>query len=308
MATVGTFDGVHRGHRLVIEALRHEAQSRDFTPLLLTFTSHPLTTIAPERAPATIMPTATKLRLLHDTGINVEAIDFDPELRRMTARQWLAHLRDTYGVSALLLGHDNTFGSDGRSLTHADYRRLAAEVGMDIIDAPVQPGISSSAIRKAIARGDMKAAAEMLGHPFTMEGCVEHGRQLGRQLGFPTANLRTAEGTILPAPGVYAAIAADADTEPHTAVLNIGSRPTVDTDGRIVPEAHICDINADLYGRHLTLLIVERIRDERKFESLEKLQEAIAADVQMARAITAPLMHDMKKSDLNGAFFLSDAE
>lgn len=287
IAAVGTFDGVHQGHITLLDALRRQAADRGMRPLVVTFTSHPLATIAPERAPYMLTSLDEKLNRLRDCGVDVVAMTFDEHLRRLTANQWLTLLRDRYGVRAIMLGHDNTFGSDGQHMTHTQYAGMARQLGMETIEAPVLPAVSSSAVRHAVSEGRMDDAERMLGRPFAINGTVVHGRQLGRRLGFPTANLRTPPGIILPPTGVYAAMVEGADTQARPAVLNIGRRPTVENDGVIIPELHIPGLHRDLYGKTLTVSILRLMRGECKFPSTDTLRLAIAHDTQQALEIAA---------------------
>ncbi|MCM1369549.1 MAG: riboflavin biosynthesis protein RibF [Candidatus Amulumruptor caecigallinarius] len=278
IATVGNFDGVHRGHVGVVAAMAREGRLTGRTPLVVTFDKHPLEIVAPGRAPKMLCTLSGRVKLLRNLGVEVEVVSFTPELCRLTAREWLQYLYDMHEVRALMLGYDNRFGSDGHSLTEEDLIRIGSETGMSVSVGPVVAGCSSSAARRAVAAGDMRQAAEILGRPFMLPGRVVAGRQLGRKLGFPTANIDVAPQLIMPQPGVYAADVA-IEGKMRKGVVNIGVRPTVEGDGRLGVELHVAGFSGNLYGQELRVEFGARIRDERKFDSLDALKEQIKADV-----------------------------
>lgn len=282
IATVGTFDGVHRGHRRVIDTLLEEGRRRRLAPLLITFSNHPLQVVAPQRAPGMLSTTEEKSRALAEFPLAVSMLTFDRELCGLSARKWMERLRDEYGVRALVIGYDNTFGCDGRKLRHEDFHTLGRETGIEIIDAPEIAGISSSAIRKSLLAGEPERAAEMLGYQYPLSGIVVEGKQLGRKLGFPTANISADAGKILPAEGVYAVAVEGIGEHPLPGVVNIGRRPSVESTASVSVECHLPGFSGDLYGRRLTLRFLSRLRDERRFSTLEELRSAIAADTERA--------------------------
>lgn len=285
VVTTGTFDGVHIGHREVLSTLEMISGEQSLHPMVVTFDRHPLSTIAPDRAPGLLMLPEERDRILSESGAEVVDLPFDEELRRLTARQWLERLRDGYDARILLLGYDNTFGSDGRGMTLADYARLGRELGVEVLQAPRIEGISSSAIRRALADGDIEYAAGMLGRKWSLTAPVVHGRHVGSALGFPTANMRPDSRLLLPAPGVYAAMARLDNGEEYPAVTNIGYRPSFDDAPGLSVETHIPGIDADLYGSVLTLVPERRLRGERKFDSMQSLRRQIDADVREALQI-----------------------
>lgn len=280
--TTGTFDGVHPGHREVVRHLLEIGDRRGLRPVAVTFDRHPLQVISPERAPKMICTPDERDSMLRDLGVEVRRVTFDEDLRRLTARSWLERLRDSLGMRLLVTGYDHTFGSDGLGMSLADYRRLGVETGVDIEPAPLVEGFSSSAIRRAVATGDMTEAKRLLGRPFTLSGSVIEGKRLGRTIGYPTANLLTAPGLQLPRHGVYAAMAILDDGRRFPAVVNVGTRPTVTPGGAISIEAHLSGLHEDIYGKKLTLGFIARLRDERRFPSLDSLQLQIAADLKKA--------------------------
>lgn len=277
-AAIGTFDGVHRGHEAVLATLCDIARERGLTPIAVTFDRHPLDLIAPARAPKAITTIERKSRLLLRAGVSPVVLPFDEELRSTTALEWMQRLRRDYGVEAIVVGYDNTFGSDGINLSIADYRRLAKEIGIDIVEAPFVEGTSSSAVRKAVAEGDVARAAKMLGRPYRLSGTVVDGNRLGRTIGFPTANISPDPVLAIPADGVYSALALLSDGTKHPAMVNIGRRPTVRRGDRRTIEAHIIDWQGDLYGSPISLDLVARLRDEKRFNSIEALREQLEED------------------------------
>lgn len=277
-AAVGTFDGIHIGHAEVLRTVKLEAQKRGYEPLAFTFDRHPLSLIAPERAPLAITSVERKGKLIQRMGVTPVVMPFDEDMRATTAADWMRLLRDKYGVKLLVVGYDNTFGSDGVNLSIADYARIGESLGIEVVEAPYVAGVSSSAVRKAIASGDVEKAAEMLDRPFTISGTVVEGNKLGRTIGFPTANLQPRAGIILPAHGVYAAKAILPDGKTVPAMVNIGVRPTIRRGNAPTVEAHLIDWKGDLYGYPIRLEFHRRLRDEKQFNSIDALRRQLAKD------------------------------
>lgn len=299
IAAVGMYDGVHLGHRFLIDYLTLEAHSRGLSPAVVTFASHPLSVVRPEDAPQLLMGRDEKLHRLEMAGADdVIVLDFDEKMRRMSARAFLNMLHRKWGIDALVVGFNNRFGHD-RVDGIDQYREIGAEIGMEIIEAPEYRGtgspVSSSVIRGFISEGKVDQAAVALGRPYAIIGTVVPGRQIGRTLGFPTANISpdTEQAQCIPATGVYAAMTTTPDGVARPTILNIGRRPTVEGDDENAPvtiEAHILDYAGYLYGEKLRVEFIKRIRDERRFDSLDKLRKAIASDTRKARGILAPLI------------------
>lgn len=277
-AAVGTFDGLHRGHLAVIDTLREVASGHGLRPLAFTFDRHPLSLIAPERAPLLLSTPEMRAHLIREAGAEPVILPFDEELRSTTAEGWMRRLRDDFGVRALVVGYDNTFGCDGVNLSLGDYAAIGNRLGMDVVEAPRVDGVSSSAVRKAIASGDVGKGALMLGRPYRLEGHVVEGNRLGRTIGFPTANLRPVPGYAVPANGVYAAIVHLPDGSAHPAMVDIGTRPTVDRSGTLAIEAHILNWSGDIYGLPIGIDFLMRLRDEKKFDSVEALRLQLEKD------------------------------
>lgn len=295
MVTVGMFDGVHTGHRFLLSSLASEATARGLRPMALTFDRHPLSIIDPLRAPAMLAPLAERLAMMESCGCIAAAIHFDSAVRQLTAAQFMALLRRRLGAEAMLMGFNHRLGHD-RLSTPDEYRHAAADAGIQVEFAPPLPRhyggapVSSSAIRDALRQGDARSAAEMLGHRYALEGAVGHGRQIGRTLGFPTANIEVEPPEMLiPAHGVYAAMAFPEDGAAHPAVVNIGVRPTVDktVSPAVSVEAYLLGYEGDLYGHRLRVEFVERLRPEMRFDSVSLLRSQIAADAEAARAVLA---------------------
>lgn len=284
--TIGTFDGVHRGHQLVLDTLRGECRSRNLKPVAITFNPHPLTLVAPERAPKMLEPQEVRLARLREAGVESILMDFTDALRSLTVSQWFGILKERFNAQLVVVGYDNTFGSDGMDMSMADYKTIGEKFGLDIVSAPVLDDISSSKIRSLLAEGNIAGAERMLGHPYCISGKVVTGRREGRKLGFPTANLEVDDKMLLPAPGVYAALMDFEDGERFRAVVNIGRAPTFSDSLPMTVEVHIIGFSGDIYGKKLNVCFLERLRDEKKFSSLADLKEAITNDIQLTKDIT----------------------
>lgn len=283
--TVGTFDGVHRGHCKVVEFLVSQSAESGLHPVVITFEPHPLAIVAPARAPKLLELPKEREKNLRSLGAEVIVLEFNEALRRLTATEWMERLAKEYNARLLVTGYDNTFGSDGMSMNISDYSRIGKDYGIKVVEAPIVEGVSSSAIRRALGAGDVETAASMLGRPYSVSGNVGHGRELGRQLGFPTANLITDPDSLLPAPGVYAAEATTTDGNQYRAVVNIGVSPTVSEGLPLSVEAYLINYSGNLYGTNLRLDFLRRLRDEKKFGDISALKAGIAADVRAASEI-----------------------
>ena len=294
-AVVGMFDGVHLGHRHLLGRLKEEAALRGMSPAVFTFPTHPLSVVNPAIAPRLLTSPVEKLSLLADNGITVSQtafITFDEELRRLSASDFMRMLHDRYAVDFILRGFNNRFGTE-RDLTPTNYRRTAARCGIELMEADsfmlgggeeTPLPVSSSRIRQALEKGDIATANRMSGHPFRLTGTVVDGKRLGRTIGFPTANILPPHPwKLIPAHGVYVC-AASLDGRRMRAMVNIGTRPTVDgPDGRPTIEAHIIDFNGDIYGKAITLEFHHRLRDEIRFTSPARLALQLEADRESTR-------------------------
>lgn len=296
MAVVGMFDGVHAGHRFLLDTLKADAGAHGLEPLAVTFSNHPFDEIAPARSPQLLTTPAEKAALLADAGVTPAVIPFDAELRRTSSLDFLRMLRNRFNVERLLLGFNNRFGHDAPSDFH-DYLAIARNCGVELVQGMEYShngfGVSSSVIRGLLSdNGDAEGAAQLLGRPYTLTGTVGYGRQIGRQLGFPTANLQPADPRkLIPRPGVYAARAILPDGgATFGAVVNIGHRPTVDnsTAPQLSIEAHLLQFSGNLYGSEMQLQFIKRLRAEQKFPSLDALRMAIDTDRREAINILLP--------------------
>ena len=285
---LGNFDGLHRGHRKILERLRRVAGERGATSVVLTFDPHPPRVVRPDKAPPLIMTTAQKLEALEEAGVHGTAIvrfthelsQWDPEtFVRTVLVEWLR-------VSEVWVGANFLFGHD-RSGNFSLLRSLGARYGFkaEKID-PVRYKdfvVSSTRVRRLVSEARVDEASALLGHPYFIDGMVVGGDQRGRTMGFPTANLCT-ENELIPPHGVYATTAI-IDGIVRPSITNIGTRPTVDTSGKTTIETHIFDFDRDLYGTRMRLAFVQRLRDERAFESIDALKSQIASDCARARVL-----------------------
>lgn len=277
-AAIGTFDGVHLGHAEVLSTLCKAAGERGLNPLAFTFDRHPLELIAPARAPKAITTIAKKEDLLRIAGVKPVVVPFDEGLRETSAKEWMALLRNQYDVRLLVVGYDNTFGSDGVNLSIANYREIGKGLGIDVVEAPLVAGVSSSAVRKAIAAGDIEGANTMLGRHFLLPGTVVRGNQLGRTIGFPTANVLPEPGIVIPGRGVYAAKVRLQDGKRIPAMVNVGIRPTIRRGNDPTVEAHLIGWEGDLYGKEISIIFFKRLRDEQQFNSIDSLRRQLELD------------------------------
>ena len=281
----GTFDGIHLGHQAVIRTAVERAGTLGVRPVAVTFDPNPLAVLRPAEAPPELLPLDERLERIAALGPEAcLVIPFTIEFSQVEA--------EAYGQDVLLgllrakeivVGFNHAFGRGARG-TPDLLRRLAEPAGVLVhVVAPLRVdgvAVSSTAIREALRAGQVRRAASLLGRPYALAGVVTRGAARGRTLGFPTANLAGVSGLLL-ADGVYVARAAW-DGESAPAVVNVGVRPTVDGTTRLV-EAHLLDVAPELYGRRLTLAFLDRIRAERRFDSVEALRAQIAEDVVTAR-------------------------
>ena len=286
--TVGTFDGVHLGHFDVLRRLVELARSDDMASVLVTFAPHPNEVVRPSAVPMLLTPGMEKFEALATIGLDYCAIvPFTRELASFTAADFVRRiLRPQYRMGALMIGHDHGFGRD-RAGGREQLMALGAADGFRVEQVtPVsrQNGtvVSSSAIRKAVADGDLESARDGLGRRYSVTGVVQHGDQRGRTIGFPTINLGAPhERKLLPPAGVYAAIAQTRGGA-YGAMMNLGSRPTV-ADARQTIEVHLLDFSGDLYDQSVRIDFVAPLRPIRRFNSLDELKEQLANDRLAAR-------------------------
>jgi riboflavin kinase/FMN adenylyltransferase len=285
---LGNFDGVHRGHRKILDRVRRVAGERGATSIVMTFDPHPPRVVRPDKAPPLLMTLGQKLEAIAATGVQGAAIvRFTPALSRWDPETFVRTvLADWLRVAEVWVGANFLFGRD-RSGNFSMLRALGGRYGFraEKID-PVRYKdfvVSSTRIRRLVSEGRVDEAGALLGHQYFIDGTVMRGDQRGRTIGFPTANLCT-DNELRPPHGVYATTAR-IDQIVYPSVTNIGTRPTVDASGRTVVETHIFNVDRDLYGTRLRVGFVQRLRDERAFESLDLLRAQIAADCQRARVL-----------------------
>jgi len=296
VAAIGMWDGVHLGHRFLIDFVKEQAARRSLAAGVVTFAQHPLNVVAPQRAPRLLSTFEERMTLLENDGVeDCVVLTFNETLRRLSARDFLMRLKQRYGVDALVVGFNNRFGRDCRD-GFDDYRRIGAEIGMEVIAAPEYKGkgapVSSSIIRRYLANGEIKKATEALGRPFRLTGRVTSGKGIGRRMGYPTANLDNINPDgVIPRPGVYGVIATTPDGQRRPAMLNIGFRPTVETEpGLMTIEAHILDYAGYLYNEILPVEFIDRLRDEKRFPDINKLKQQLTSDAKKIRRMTANLI------------------
>ena len=278
IATIGFFDGVHRGHRFLFAQLHEHAKHHQLTPAIYTFDRHPKELLTGQ-APAMLTTHDERKALLQNYG-EVHFLDF-AAVQQLTAEQFMCYLKEQEGVETLLMGYDHHFGSDRLKGFH-EYEKIAHKLGLHIERAHecLVDGVpvSSSRIRKLLDEGQMEQVNRLLGYKYTLTGEVVRGNSIGNQIGYPTANISYSPERKLPLLGVYAATV-KLDGVEFPAVVNIGHNPTVG-NLQISVEAHLIDFQGDLYGKCIAVSFRSFIRPERKFTSLEKLQLQIKKDIQ----------------------------
>ncbi|QHM73967.1 bifunctional riboflavin kinase/FAD synthetase [Mixta intestinalis] len=284
--TIGNFDGVHRGHKALLARLREEGQRRGLPVVVMLFEPQPLELFATDKAPARLTRLRDKLKYLAQEGVDaVLCVRFDRRFAAVSAQSFVNDLLvDKLGVQFLAVGDDFRFGA-GREGDFLLLQKAGVEYGFDVISTETfcEGGkrISSTAIRQALADDNLALAETLLGHPFALSGRVVHGDALGRTIGFPTANILLRR-IVSPVKGVYAVDVHGLSEQPLPGVANIGTRPTV-AGLRQQLEVHLLDVSMNMYGRHIEVVLRQKIRNEQRFPSLDALKEQIAKDVVTAR-------------------------
>ena len=285
--TIGNFDGVHLGHRAMLERLGQHAERLAVPATVMTFEPTPREYFAPARAPARLTRLREKLELFAAAGVQrCVVLRFEQKLQNMRGASFAQELLGgKMGAKEVVVGRDFRFGAGGEADV-ALLQRLGPTLGfgVDVVEPVLVDGerVSSSAIRGALAHADLEHAARLLGRPYAMHGKVIRGEGLGRKLGFPTANMRV-HRRVTPLEGIFAVRVRGAAARPLPGVANLGTRPTI--GGReVLLEAHLFDFDADLYDRWLAVEFVKRLREERRFESLEAMVVQMHVDARQARA------------------------
>lgn len=292
VATIGFFDGVHRGHQCLIDQVVEQARQRGLWAMLVTMNRHPRQVVHSDYVPQLLTSLDEKKTLLEGTLADaVHVLDFTAEMSHLTAREFMQQvLHDQLGVRVLVMGYDHRFGHGGG--THEQYVQWGKETGIEVLLAHELAGehASSSSIRQMLAEGDVEGAAQLLGHPYTVSGPVVRGYQVGHELGFPTANIGLPADKLIPRQGAYAVWVVLSDGSRHAGMLNIGMRPTVDNGSALSVEVNLLDFNGNLYGQHLTVELVSRLRSEVRFASLDELRQQLQQDcLQVKKILSLPL-------------------
>lgn len=285
--TIGFFDGVHRGHRYLLKQLEELASAGGLLPMAVTFDCHPRKVIQKDFAPLLLTTQEEKLALLSEVFCGeVAVLPFTPELSELTAKEFMQSvLRDRLHAELLLMGYDHRFGHGGGTL--AEYEAWGQETRIKVCFANALDGekVSSSRIRNLISLGEMEKANSMLGYSYSLTGKVVGGKQIGRRMGFPTANLSVPQQKLLPANGVYAVSVTMPDGANRGGMLCIGHRPTIEDEGGISVETHIFDFDGNLYGESISVHFIGKLRDEKHFDSLDALQRQLALDATAAQSL-----------------------
>ncbi len=278
IATIGFFDGVHRGHRFLFAQLNELAHERGLQPVIYTFRQHPRLVLTGQCPP--MLSTLAEREQWLKQYAEVKMLDF-ADVQHFTAEAFMRWLHEQENVDTLLMGYDHRFGSDGLKDFHA-HERIARKIGLHALRAheclvDALP-VSSTRIRKLLHEGQIHQVNRLLGYDYSLTGVVVHGNGIGNQIGFPTANIQIDTTKQLPVSGVYTAHT-QIDNRVYPALVNIGNNPTVG-NAHISVEAHIVGYQGDLYGQTLSIAFREYLRPEQKFASLAELQQQIEKDVQ----------------------------
>lgn len=289
VVTVGAFDGVHRGHQHILDLAETRARALDARLLVLTFEPLPIQLFRPDRFPGRILTPSRRRQLLVEHGVDaIVELQFDRAMSMVTASEFMEDLMAIGPLLEVWVGQDFALGHN-REGTPERIRELTREHGtsVNVVERIDYDGhaVSSTEIRRLIAAGDAKEAARLMGHRFQVAGVVEHGSQVGRQIGFPTANVAPSTELVPLPDGIYASLATiEGEVDLRPAITYIGTRPAVNTGARMI-ETHLFDFDGDLYGKVLTTEFVEHLRPDRDFPSVEALVEQLTVDVRMAREV-----------------------
>ena len=283
VVATGFFDGVHVGHRLVIEQLVNAAAVRGDESMVVTFWPHPRNVLQKEARSLRLLTSLhEKKDLLLDMGVDrVEVMPFTKDFSRMTTREYLRELMDRFDAKAVLIGYDNRMGCDADGADQV--AAVAHDLGLEVIRTQMVPSeqgyaVSSTKIRERLEAGDVRAASAMLGYDYTLHGVVVAGNRLGRTIGFPTANMQMYEPLKqVPGNGVYF-VKVETLGRYLYGMCNVGCRPTVSSGNHRTIETHIFDFSEDIYGLDIKVTFIEKLRDEVRFESLEALRSQLEKD------------------------------
>lgn len=289
VVTIGTFDGVHRAHQAILQKLKDYAAEHSCRHLAITFEPHPRFVINPEKEHTVLTTLDEKLDLFKLYGVeHVLVVPFTASFSQLSYRQfYIDYIVKKIGVSAVIEGYNHRFGKDRRG-TMVELHDIGKEFNFEVFQIdPVlyenQP-ISSTRIRTALLRGELTAANEMLGHRYTLTGTVVEGNKRGRTLGYPTANLKIAPSKLIPSCGIYFSLVM-IESSSYYGLTSIGKRPTFETNGSIHIETYVYDFTGNLYGKTIKVSLLRRLRDEQKFESVEKLIEQMDRDKELGYSL-----------------------
>ena len=285
--SIGVFDGVHRGHQMLIRRMLDEARDRRLTGGVVTFHPHPITVVRPDVHVTYLESLERRVELLHAVGADfVSVLQFTSELQQVSARDFTRLLVEEARMRLLVVGEDFRLGRGGEGTVEV-LSQLGDELGFEVIAVPLLADdgdrVSSTRVREALVGGEMEMVADLLGRPFSLRGPVLHGDERGRQIGFPTLNVGVSADRWLPPNGVYVTRAHVGDRE-FQACTNVGTRPTFEGDARRLVETHLLDFEGDLYGDVVTIDLLHRLRAEQKFNGIEELTAQIERDLQATRA------------------------
>ena len=288
VCTLGTFDGVHIGHKGLLETTKTEAQRRQARSLAVVFRNQPKELIELSSKKGYLTSFNLRKRLLEEQNLDgIAYIDFDQSIREMSAHQFLQCLKNILGVNVFILGPGAKLGHDRASIY--DLSKTMTQSGIEIIEAISKDlngmMVSSSSIRKEIESGNVESASKMLGRPYMMTGAVEHGEKRGTKIGFPTANIGLTEPLVIPADGVYASLITFDNKEYHSAT-SVGVRPTFGQNRRTI-ESYIIDFSGTIYNKNIELKFIKRLRNELKFASVDLLVEQMKNDIEKTRQVLA---------------------
>ncbi len=295
IVTVGTFDGVHLGHQKIIASLVAEARKKDLAATLLTFDPHPRKVVQPDAPMALIQTIEERAQTLETLGLDYVVVHpFTRAFAQLSAEEYVKEiLVDTLNVAHIIVGHNHRFGKN-RGADFADLERFGVQYGFDVTQISAKliddVSVSSTKIRRALLMGDLNKAHQLLGRPFQLMGKVVLGNQKGRTMGFPTANLvPNNPEKIIPKNGVYAVVVSIHGAK-HLGMMNIGTNPTVNGQNTSI-EVHVINWDGDLYGQTIDVSLIDRLRDETKFDSLDKLKAQLEKDKESIRTAynTLPL-------------------
>ncbi|KAA6351035.1 Riboflavin biosynthesis protein RibF [termite gut metagenome] len=290
VATIGFFDGIHKGHRFLINQLKEIAASKGIRSAIITFPVHPRTVMNVDYQSELLTTCDEKIEMLTGTGIDYCIMfDFTKEVSRLSAREFMADvLRKRYNVQTLVIGYDHRFGHN-RSESFDDYLRYGKELGMEVLPARAYTcdnvSISSSVVRSFLHKGEVDNVVDYLGYNYFLTGTVVDGYQVGRAIGFPTANIRVDDpDKLIPFDGVYA-VRVTVNGESFTGMLNIGHRPTVRNDEHRSIEVHLLHFRKYIYNQSIRVFFIKRLRSEEKFDSVEALTAQLHKDASAVEAL-----------------------